>query len=56
MTPEQAQQFVFEVIGSSDSRIRDLNLNLYRREIWYYIFHHLLLIGSPEGRGAADAD
>jgi hypothetical protein len=33
MTPEQAQQFVFEVIGSSDPRIRGYNLKLYRREI-----------------------
>ena len=45
MTPAQAQEFIYEVIGSSDPRIRDFNLKLYRREILYYIFHHMLLMG-----------
>jgi len=37
MTPEQALRFVFDVIGSNDPRIHDLNLQLYRREILRYI-------------------
>jgi hypothetical protein len=37
MTPAQAQDFVYEVIGSRDPRIRELNLKIYRREIMYYI-------------------
>jgi hypothetical protein len=56
MTPEQALQFVFEVIGSSDPRIRDLNLTLYRREILQYILHHIPFIGFPEGRGGSGGD
>jgi hypothetical protein len=37
MTPVQAKDFVYEVIGSRDPRIRELNLKIYRREIMYYI-------------------
>lgn len=54
MTPDQAQQFVFEVIGSHDPRIRDFNLKLYRRETLYYIMHHLLLMGPLEMEGGSD--
>ncbi len=51
MTPEQALQFVFEVIESSDPRIRDLNMGLYRREILHYILHHMLLRDPLEPGG-----
>ena len=37
MTPAQAQDFIYEVIGSRDPRIREFNLKIYRREIMYYI-------------------
>jgi hypothetical protein len=56
MTPEQAQQFVFEVIGSGDARIRDLNLKLYRREILNYILRHIPFIGLPESRGGSGGE
>jgi hypothetical protein len=56
MTPEQAQEFVFQVIGSHDARIRDLNLKLYRREILHYILHDIPLIGLPEVRGGSGGD
>ena len=49
MTPEQALRFVFDVIGSNDPRIHDLNLRLYRREIVHYILHHMLLMDPLEG-------
>ena len=49
MTPQQALQFVFEVIGSSDPHIRNLNLTLYRREMMHYIIHHMLLTDPLEG-------
>ena len=45
MTPDQAQQFVYEIIGSHDARIRDLHLKFYRCEVLYYIIHQLFLIG-----------
>ncbi len=48
MTPEQALRFVFDVIGSNDPRIHDLNLRLYRREILHYILHHMLLMDPLE--------
>jgi hypothetical protein len=37
MTPAQAQDFVYEVLGSRDPRIREFNLRIYRREIMYYL-------------------
>lgn len=49
MTPEQALRFIFEVIGSNDPRIHDLNLRLYRREMLHYILHHMFLNDPLEG-------
>jgi hypothetical protein len=51
MSPQQAQQFVFEIIGSSDPRIHDFNLTLYRREILHYILHHMRFMDPLESRG-----
>jgi len=47
MTPEQAQEFIFKIIGSRDPRIRDFNLRLYRREIIHYILRHIPM--NPDG-------
>jgi hypothetical protein len=55
MTPDQAQEFVFEIIGSRDPRIRDFNLKLYRREIIHYILHHVPI--NPDGlEGGVDEE
>lgn len=56
MTPGEAQQFVYEVIGSGDPRIRELNLRIYRREILYYIQRHMPLNEIFEGREGSDVD
>ena len=37
LTPSQARQFADSIRNSTDPRIRDFNLFIYRREVWYWI-------------------
>lgn len=37
LTPSHARQFAESIRNSSDPRIRDFNLHIYRREVWYWI-------------------
>lgn len=37
ITPSQARQFAESIRNSTDPRIRDFNLFIYRREVWYWI-------------------
>lgn len=37
LTPAQARQFADSIRNSPDPRIRDFNLYVYRREVWYWI-------------------
>lgn len=37
LTPSQARQFADSIRNSTDPRIRDFNVYIYRREVWYWV-------------------